>query len=280
VEWQKERVGATQVLTVPTALQRAGDFSQTFTAAGQLIPIYDPNTTSGNTRTAFPGNVIPADRISPIARAMLAPMPLATTGNSFNGQATLDDGPQNQETLKIDQHWTNGWTTTGMYAYQHTKEPGSAFYGPHGTVPGDPGASLLFRTVDFFALNNIFVPNANTAIAVRYGYNRFEDFGGNYPAFDAATLGFPSSLVSAMTFNTFPTANITGYNGLGNGGPNFTTHVTQTANASISRLKGSHTSKFGAEYRRIGADVKSYSSSAGTYSFTQAFTAPTPTASA
>ena len=53
-------------------------------------------------------------------------------------------------------------------------------------MPGDPSASLLFRTVDFFALNNIFVPNANTAIAVRYGYNRFKDFGGNYPAFDAA----------------------------------------------------------------------------------------------
>jgi hypothetical protein len=82
-----------------------------------------------------------------------------------------------------------------------------------------------------------------------------------------------------MTFNTFPTVNITGYNGLGNGGPSRTTHVTQTANASISRLKGSHTFKFGAEYRRIGADVTTYSSSAGTYSFTQAFTAPTPTAS-
>ena len=36
---------------------------------------------------------------------MLAPMPLPTSGKSFNGQATLDDGPQNQETLKIDQRW-------------------------------------------------------------------------------------------------------------------------------------------------------------------------------
>ena len=172
-----------------------------------------------------------------------------------------------------------GWTMTGMYAHQYTKEPGSAFYGPHGTVPGDPNASLLFRTVDFFALNNIFVPTPSTAIAVRYGYNRFKDFGGNYPEFDAATLGFPSDLVNAMTFNTFPTVNITGYNGLGNGGPNRTTHVTQTANASISYLKRSHTLKFGGEYRRIGADVRSFSSSAGTYSFTQSFTALTPTAS-
>src|SRR6185503_5797153 len=109
-------------------------------------------------RDPFPGNVIPADRINAVASAMLAPMPLPTSGKSFNGQATLDDGPQNQETLKVDQRWMGGWTMTGMYAHQYTKEPGSAFYGPHGTVPGDPNASLLFRTVDFFALNNIFVP--------------------------------------------------------------------------------------------------------------------------
>ena len=49
--------------------------------------------------------------------------------------------------------------------HQYTKEPGSAFYGPHGTLPGDPGASTLFRTVDFIAVNNIFVPDANTAIS-------------------------------------------------------------------------------------------------------------------
>jgi hypothetical protein len=149
-------------------------------------------------------------------------------------------------------------------------------------VPGDSGASLLFRTVDFFALNNIFVPSANTAIAVRYGVNRFQDFGGNYPTFDAATLGLPASLVSAMTFNTFPQVSITGYGGtniLGNNGPSRTTHQTHTGNASISHLRGSHTLKFGGEYRRMGASTAIFSSSAGTYNFTQAFTAATPTAS-
>jgi hypothetical protein len=117
---------------------------------------------------------------------------------------------------------------------------------------------------------------------VRYGYNRFKDFGGNYPTADAAALGFPSSLVNAMTFNTSPQVSITGYGGtnvFGNSGPSRTTHVTQTANASVSQLKGSHTMKFGGEYRRIGADVMAFSSSAGTYSFTQSFTAATPTAS-
>ncbi|HTL00881.1 MAG TPA: TonB-dependent receptor, partial [Vicinamibacterales bacterium] len=279
----KQRSTRNNVLTLPTAAERVGDFSQTRNSSGQLVTIYDPLTTRTVNgvivRDPFPDNIIPADRLSPVARAMLAPMPLPTSGKSFNGQATLDDGPQNQETLKVDQHWTRLWTMSGMYAHQHTKEPGSAFYGPHGTIPGDPSASLLYRTVNFFSLNNIFVPNSTTAIAVRYGYNQFQDFGGNYPAFDAATLGFPSTLVDAMTFNTFPNVSITGYNGLGNGGPNRTTHVTQTANASMSKLKGRHTLKVGAEYRRMGASTRTYSNSAGTYTFSQSFTAPTPTAS-
>ena len=282
----KQRSTRNNVLTLPTAAERAGDFSQTRTGSGQLVTIYDPLTTrtanGAIVRDPFPGNVIPADRINGVARAMLASMPVPDSGKSFNGQATLDDGPQNQETVKVDQRWTDRWTTTGMYAHQHTKEPGSAFYGPFGTVAGDPSASLLFRTVDFFALNNIFVPNSSTAIAVRYGYNRFKDFGGNYPAFDAGSLGFPSALVSAMTFNTFPQVSVTGYGGtniFGNNGPTRATHLTQTANVSLSHLKGRHTLKAGAEYRRMGADVMAFSSSAGTYSFTQAFTAATPTAS-
>jgi hypothetical protein len=281
-----QRSTRNNVLTLPTAAQRAGDFSQARNTAGQLVAIYDPLTTRTVNgvivRDPFPNNAIPANRISPVAKAMIAAMPVPRSGNAFNGQAALDDGPQNQETLKVDQRWTDRWTTTGMYARQHTREPGSAFYGTFGSVPGDPGASLLFRTVDFIALNNIFVPNSSTAIAVRYGYSRFKDFGGNYPTADAAALGFPSSLVNAMTFNTFPQVSITGYGGtnaFGNSGPSRTTHVTQTANASVSRLEGSHTVKFGGEYRRIGADVMAFSSSAGTYSFTQSFTAATPTAS-
>ena len=279
----KQRSTRNNVIALPTDRERLGDFSQSRNASGQLITIYDPLTTrtvnGAIVRDAFPGNAIPADRISPIARAMLGIYPVPTSGRSFFGQATLDDGPQNQETLKVDQRWSTAWTTTGMYAHQYTKEPGSAYYGPHGSVPGDPGASLLFRTVDFFALNNIFVPDSKTAIAIRYGYNRFKDFSGNYPAFDAATLGFPSTLVDAMTFNTFPNVSITGYNGLGNNGPSRNTHMVQTVNASVSRLMGSHTLKFGGEYRRMGADVRSFSSSAGSYNFTQSFTAAAPTAS-
>src|SRR4029077_17074 len=79
----KQRSTRNNVLTVPTALERIGDFSQTRNAAGQLVTIYDPLTTrtagGAIVRDPFPGNVIPLDRLSPVARSMLAPFPLPTS---------------------------------------------------------------------------------------------------------------------------------------------------------------------------------------------------------
>ena len=65
--------GSTQVLTTPTAKQRAGDFSETLNQQGRLIPIHDPASAG---RTPFPGNVIPASRLDPVARNLLPYFPL------------------------------------------------------------------------------------------------------------------------------------------------------------------------------------------------------------
>ena len=280
----KQRSTRNNVLTFPTALERAGDFSQSRTSAGQLITIYDPLTTrpnpngSGFVRDPFPGNVIPAGRINPIAVAMMANMPLPDAGRSFNGQAVLDDGPQDQETLKVDHKLTDRWTLAGMYGHQYTKEPGSAFWGKHFTVAGDPGGSMLFRTINFFSLNNILIPDNRTTIAVRYGYNRFFDDGTNYLAFDSGSLGFPASYVNQLPYNTFPNITVSGYSGLGNNGPSRTTHVGQTANVTLNRLMGNHSIKAGVDYRRIVADAEVFGSSAGAFTFNQGFTqGPTPT---
>jgi hypothetical protein len=56
----------TRFVTVPTDLERNGDFSQTKTGSGSVIPIFDPNTGA-----QFPGNVIPKSRFSTMGLAML-----------------------------------------------------------------------------------------------------------------------------------------------------------------------------------------------------------------
>jgi hypothetical protein len=57
---------------VPTALERAGDFSQTYDTNGTLVPIYDPL----NGMRQFPNNVLPAARISPVGQNVLNLFPL------------------------------------------------------------------------------------------------------------------------------------------------------------------------------------------------------------
>ena len=60
--------------TVPTILQRSGDFSQTYASNGKLITIYDPYSTTYNSgtgqyvRTAFPGNKIPSSEMTTVGQ--------------------------------------------------------------------------------------------------------------------------------------------------------------------------------------------------------------------
>ena len=64
--------GITFTATLPDPHMLTGDFSNARLADGRLVTIYDPATTPytapGFTRTAFPGNIIPTNRISPVAR--------------------------------------------------------------------------------------------------------------------------------------------------------------------------------------------------------------------
>ncbi len=77
--------GLTQ-LTMPTAAQRNGDFSQTTNPDGTLIPILDPF----NNHTPFPGNIVPTSRVNTAGQALLNIFPLpnfnnpAVTSNQYN----------------------------------------------------------------------------------------------------------------------------------------------------------------------------------------------------
>ncbi len=90
-EGSRNRQSANPITTVPTAAQRAGDFSELRDSTGRLIPIFDPATTvanpsgSGFVRSIFPGNIVPAGSIDPVAKNVLAflPAPNRTPNNPF-----------------------------------------------------------------------------------------------------------------------------------------------------------------------------------------------------
>src|SRR3954447_8515700 len=77
VEWLPDRFPEPVTTTVPTAKMRTGDFSELLS---QGVTIYDPLTaeTVGArvVRQPFPGNIIPPNRVNPIAAKVLGYFPL------------------------------------------------------------------------------------------------------------------------------------------------------------------------------------------------------------
>jgi hypothetical protein len=75
--WSQERTGqyvagSQQFKYTPTALERAGDFSQSFNNNGKQLQVLDP----ANGNQQFPGNKIPANRINPVGVSVLNFFPL------------------------------------------------------------------------------------------------------------------------------------------------------------------------------------------------------------
>jgi hypothetical protein len=127
---------------MPTALERQGDFSQTFDTQGRLIFIRDPQL-SGNCNSVtggpacFPGNRIPAGRINPTAQALLNlfPQPNAVDPNGLYNYTfqTVQDWPRNDQVLRMD--WNVGPDTTfyGRLQFGYEKRAGGvSFLGSTG----------------------------------------------------------------------------------------------------------------------------------------------------
>jgi hypothetical protein len=76
-EWWPSTLSTSGTVTVPTALERQGNFSQSFTTAGALIKVTDPL----NGGAAFPNNIIPTSRLDPNGLALLNIFPQPNFGN-------------------------------------------------------------------------------------------------------------------------------------------------------------------------------------------------------
>ncbi len=109
---QRQAIGRTVTSTVPTLLQRQGIFTEAI--AGTVPVVYDPATTGSAggefARTPFPGNTIPADRLDPVAVALLGRYPRPTrpgTANNFS-RLGVERDDQDQWDVRVDQRLAGG----------------------------------------------------------------------------------------------------------------------------------------------------------------------------
>ena len=187
----RERVPFPVTQTVPSDLERVGDFSNTRNASGAQIVIFDPFSTvaagSGYARTAFPNNVIPASMQSPISKNLMAFFPHANApGNPFtavnNYIATPNIGKYgyNAWYSKFDYVWNQNQRTTASVS----QDWGFEYRSGNGiqNSPAKSGNDPLRRINYGSTLDHVWTVNSTTVVDIRAAWQRYI----NYSAQEAA----------------------------------------------------------------------------------------------
>ena len=273
---------------VPTALEKQGDFSQTkvlVNGALQPMTIYDPLTTVLNpdgtySRTPFPNNTIPANRLDPVGKNFASYFPSPMTQPAYYGQLDIlgtgdSTSPGRYYMGKLDEQFTKWWRATASYTHEWTFEPQQCFF----CGPASPNQYALKRDEDITSVNSTITISPTTVLAARWGFARWPNYLEDFRAtgFNPANLGFPQSLVSQMQGLKFPDVTFaqTGYN--------FSTDYNQYWNfpqwatsAMVSHSAGRHSLKFGFDYRRMEVLGDLFNAESGDYTFNGIFTQSSP----
>jgi trimeric autotransporter adhesin len=260
---------------MPTSAERLGDFSGLTNAAGQRVIVYDPLT-----RLPFPNNQIPSNRINPVSASMLKYLPLPDSnvdngGANYNRTSLIKSTWTQEYTGKVEHKFTDKVSLSGFYLYNRSNEPCANYFGSADQAEpnrfADPLDYILVRRPKILALNNTWVLNDSSVMALRYGMTRFPDNDTLSLPFDPSTLGFSPTFLSQMTVQKFPLVRIRGYDNeggtLGAINPTDRNWKSQSANASYSKFLGSHTMKAGADFRKIGLDFFAPGNGAGSFDF-------------
>jgi hypothetical protein len=275
-EAYRQTEAATAVLNVPTALEKVGNFSQSFTNASHTAQqlMYYP-TASG--RVPFPNNTIPSSLLSPVGLAMASYYPLPNITPNFFGQADYNAtgviyDRADQMTAKLDQQILSWWRASASYLHYGSREESNAYFG--FSDPGTPGQSMLVRHVDATQANTTLTPSPTMVVYLRFGFNRFPNktYQLASQGIDLTKFGFPASYVSQLPYDAFPAITMSGdMSSYGAGGFNQSNFYSRSFSASVSKFQGRHSLKAGMDFRVIH-DSGINTITPGAFSFSQGFT--------
>ena len=253
-EGLKQGSPATTTATVPTDLQRAGNFSQTLNNDGSLSAIFDPfsvQTAGGaTTRTPFPGNILPRTRWDAVGAKVLelypkansAPTSVITQANNFFGAGNSVTNNFRWDG-RLDWAKSEKWRMYGRVTYAEQQGITPRFYGTGGDT-GSEGTSPRYHAT----WANTFVPNPNWVINVTVDSGRWREESIPVTLVDGVlgtNIGLPASLVSQMDSPHLPQFNIQGFAGISNGRILNFPRRTDNLQVNNTRELGRHSVKFG-----------------------------------
>src|SRR5258708_1511779 len=277
-EGEKENSTGSNIRTLPLTEQLHGDFSNLVNSAGKPVIIYDPKTMP---RVPFGGNVIPGDRINPIAAklALLYPAPNVPGDgpNHLHNLSVLNPGGNKYSALlcKIDIHLSNRNTISFRYGQTPYYAPAVVIWGNNAAEP----ATSKTQVPRNWAADWTYVIAPTLVFNLRGGLARYEAFTGSGFAggYDPRNLGFPFSLVSQFLTLQFPRFNLGTYSELGaTQVTNYSTNDTWSLQPNLSWLRGRQTLKFGAEFRLYNRNTLQPGLADGSYTFNKVWTQADP----
>jgi len=252
------------LLTVPTAAERAGDFSQTLNPSGSLDVIYNPFSTTqvtdsqGNTyytRTPFAGNKIPTNLLNPIGVkiANLFPLPNRPSQGPNDLNNYYSQAPGNTTNDKYD--WRVDWDQSAAHRIfvrmtdrvRENQAPACFFC--NGADTNYSNDDNGFQVV----INDTITPSPTWVIDTYIGYSRWHEQQTpvGLGKATAATIGIPDAdfqapVLPSITIDNY--VNGSSNNSLGSGTYERYIRYTETAQVNLTKQFSKHTLKFGANY--------------------------------
>ncbi len=252
--------------TLPTDLERTGDFSKSLNTQGAQRTIFDPYTTVTNgsvvTRQPFAGNVIPSTRIDPTSRKVIGdlwkPNTLGTGPTQVNNFVT---GYANRFKYwnfsdRVDWNISDRLKVFGRYNQFKTYTKWDDFTGGALSQPVDGSK----RHSISFSGDAVYTLNASTVINVRGAYNSIVDsFGEPSSTLKEADLekfwpgnGWYKPYLADLPDIYYPgiTVRAGSVTTLGKTGYWFQEPNSYNLESKMSKNAGKHYVKVGGEYRR------------------------------
>jgi hypothetical protein len=243
------------VATVPTALERAGDFSASRTNVP--VSIYDP--LSG---LPFANNQIPASRVDPAARGLLALIPNANSNGAVQNYQFITGVPQNSQQLsgRLNQAVTRKDRLSMNLGWQYRDGQSAQLFGFLDEAQGH-GYNLEL------AWTRNLTPRLIQAVRYRLTRNVTE----NTPFFAntrdiAAELGIRGAARDPINWGP-PTLNFTNFGRLADGVPLYRRDLTNNLNYGLTFIRGKHSIQSGFDFTRLRNNNRTDSNARGTFTF-------------
>ena len=278
--------GPTRV-TVPTALERAGDFSKTVDNSGIPFP-YIRDYTTGQACSATvslgcfqDGGVIgkiPPSRLYNLGLNILNiyPQPNVAGTAGYNYQTEQPSSqPQIQDLVRIDYNLSSSWRASGRYV--KVKNEQVLPYGSFVLASNMPQYNATFpnpRTSFAITVTGSITPTMVFEATMGSSHNSIDINPGN-PKFNRAGLGLsglPVVFPSAVQIDSPPQfvfgGRIANPPNIGSSNsPFYNFNTTRDWSASLSKVAGSHNVKVGAFWQNSFKPQSSFAPNNGVYNF-------------